>query len=145
MVDETKRWCVVIPCSSSETWVVPQNSLGEILTVHTESDRPPAEVTWRGHTVPVRDFGSADGSTWRDAGRGTGLIAIFLGLKGEACAYWGIAVRGEGLRAVDLAAEEIDDAPGQVLEHASSAFNFRGVLCQVPDLEGFQKQIAVNQ
>jgi len=145
MTEDAKRWCVLIPCSRSETWVVPQKCLGEIVTVHAETDRPPTEVSWRGLAVPVMDFGGEDGSTWRDASRGTGLVAIFLGLKGEDCAYWGIAVRGEGIRAFDLAAEELDDAPGQVLEHASAAFNFKGVLCQVPDLESFQKQVAVNQ
>jgi len=145
MTEDTKRWCVLIPCSSTETWAVPQNCLGEIITVQAASDEPPGEVNWRGHAVPVLDFGGANDTAWRDASRGTGLVVVFLGLKGEACAYWGIAVRGGGLRVVDLAAEEIDDRPEQVVEHATAAFDFKGVLCQVPDLDRFQKQIAVNQ
>ena len=95
MTDNTKRWCVLIPCSSTETWAVPQNCLGEIVTLYTDSTRPPDEITWRGRTVPVLDFGSDDGSVWREPRRGAGLVAIFLGLKGEGCEYWGLAVRGQ--------------------------------------------------
>jgi hypothetical protein len=144
MSENAKRWCVLIPCSATETWAVPQNCLGEIFTVQADFDRPPDRVEWRGLTVPVLDFGGDDGSQWRDPGRGTGLVAIFLGLKGEGCSYWGVAVRGDGLRVVDLVAEEVEDMPEQVGESATAAFNFKGVLCQVPDLDSFQKQIAAN-
>lgn len=145
MRENTKRWCVLIPCSANETWAVPQNCLGEIFTVQADIDRPPDQVEWRGLTVPVLDFGGDDGSQWRDPGRGTGLVAIFLGLKGEGCSYWGVAVRGDGLRVVDLVAEDVEDMPAQVSERATAAFSFKGVLCQVPDLDSFQKQIAANQ
>lgn len=145
MSESAKRWCVLIPCSSTETWAVPQNCLGEILTVHTDDEQPPEKVAWRGETVPVLDFGHEIGPQWRDPGRGTGLVAVFLGLKGEDCSYWGVAVRGDGLRVLDLAAEEVEDVPDQVGEHATAAFSFKGVLCQVPDLDGFQKQFAANQ
>jgi hypothetical protein len=145
MSDNTKRWCVLIPCSSAETWAVPQNCLGEIVTLHTDTALPPDEVTWRGRTVPVLDFGSDDGSPWREPRRGAGLVAIFLGLKGEGCEYWGVAVRGQGLRVVSLSPEDVEDAPDRVQRYATAAFNFNGVLCQVPDLDSFQKKIAVSQ
>jgi hypothetical protein len=145
MTDNTARWCVLIPCSKTETWAVPQNCLGEIVTLKTDSELPPDEVNWRDRVVPVLDFGSDDGSLWREPRRGTGLIAIFLGLKGEGCEYWGMAVRGEGLRVVSLSPEEVEDLPEQVGEHATAAFNYHGVLCQVPDLDGFQKTVAANQ
>ena len=145
MTDKTKRWCVLIPCSKTETWAVPQNCLGEIVTLHTDSEMPPKEVSWRNRKVPVLDFGSEDGSAWQERRRGTGLVAIFLGLKGEGCEYWAVAVRGEGLRVVSLSADEVEDMPGQVVEYATAAFNFNGVLCQVPDLDNFQKNIAVSQ
>ena len=145
MTDNTARWCVLIPCSKTETWAVPQNCLGEIVTLQTDSELPPDEVSWRDRVVPVLDFGSDDGSLWREPRRGTGLIAIFLGLKGEGCEYWGMAVRGEGLRVVSLSPEEVEDLPEQVGEHATAAFNYHGVLCQVPDLDGFQKTVAANQ
>jgi len=145
MSDNTKRWCVLLPCSSTETWAVPQNCLGEIVTLHTDTALPPDEITWRGRTVPVLDFGSDDGSLWREPRRGAGLVAIFLGLKGEGCEYWGVALRGQGLRVVSLSPEEVEDAPEQVQRHATAAFKFNGVLCQVPDLDSFQKKIAVSQ
>ena len=145
MTDNAKRWCVLIPCSKTETWAVPQNCLGEIVTLYTDTVLPPTEVNWRGRTVPVLDFGSDDGSLWREPRRGAGLVAIFLGLKGEGCEYWGLAVRGQGLRVVRLSPEEVEDVPEQVQQHATAAFNFKGVLCQVPDLDSFQKKIAVSQ
>jgi hypothetical protein len=135
----------LIPCSSTETWAVPHNCLGEIFTVYTDDELPPGQVEWRGETIPVMDLGHDDGSQWRDPGRGAGLVAVFLGLKGEGCSYWGVAVRGDGLRVVDLAGEDVEDVPEQVGEHANAAFNFKGVLCQVPDLDDFQKQIVINQ
>lgn len=145
MSDNTKRWCVLIPCSSTETWAVPQNCLGEIVTLYTDTVLPPDEITWRGRTVPVLDFGSEDGSLWREPRRGAGLVAVFTGLKGEGCEYWGVAVRGQGLRVVSLSPEEVEDIPEQVQQHATAAFNFHGVLCQVPDLDSFQKKIAASQ
>jgi hypothetical protein len=145
MTDNTKRWCVLVPCSKTETWAVPQNCLGEILTLPTDTELPPDEVSWRGCTVPLLDLGSDDGSRWREPRRGVGLVAIFLGLKGEGCEYWGVAVRGEGLRVVSLSPEEVEDVPEQVRAHATAAFNFNGMLCQVPDLDSFQKKITVSQ
>ena len=145
MTDNSKRWCVLVPCSKTETWAVPQNCLAEIVTLHTDKELPPDEVNWRDRKVPVVDLGGDDGSLWRDPRRGAVLVAIFLGLKGEGCEYWGVAVRGEGLRGVCLTPEEVQDVPEQTQRHATAAFNFRGVLCQVPDLDGFQKKIAVNQ
>lgn len=145
MTDDAKQWCVLIPCSSTETWAVPQNCLAEIMTLNVDTALPPDEVNWRGRTVPVLDFGSDDGSLWREPHRGTGLVAIFLGLRGEGCEYWGVAVRGEGLKVVSLAPEEVEDMPERASQHATAAFNFNGVLCQVPDLDSFQKKIAVTQ
>ena len=145
MTDDAKQWCVLIPCSNTETWAVPQNCLAEIMTLKTDTALPPDEVNWRGRTVPVLDFGSDDGSLWREPHRGAGLVAIFLGLRGEGCEYWGVAVRGEGLKVVSLSPEEVEDMPERTSQHATAAFIFNGVLCQVPDLDSFQKNIAVTQ
>lgn len=145
MSDNTKRWCVLIPCSKTETWAVPQNCLAEIVTLQADTPSPPRQVIWRERTVPVLDLGSDDGSLWRQPRREAGLVAIFLGLKGEGCEYWGVAVRGEGLAVAGLSPEEVEDVSGRTLEHATAAFIFKGVLCQVPDLDGLQKRIAVNQ
>lgn len=145
MSDSTKRWCVLIPCSKTETWAVPQNCLAEIVTLYTDEPLPPREVIWRDRIVPVLDLGSDDGSDWQQSHSGAGLVAIFLGLKGEGCEYWGVAIRGEGLRVAGLTPEEVQDVTDCVLEHATAAFMFKNVLCQVPDLDSFQKKIAVSQ
>jgi hypothetical protein len=145
MADNAKHWCVLIPCSNTETWAVPQNCLAEIVTLPADTQLPPGQVQWRERKVPVLDLGNGDGSLWRQPRRETGLVAIFLGLRGEGCEYWGVAVRGEGLVVAGLSPEAVEDMPGRALEHATAAFMFNGVLCQVPDLDGLQKRIAVSQ
>lgn len=145
MTDTANRWCVLVPCSKSETWAVPLNCLAEIVTLHTEDSSPPTTVTWRDRSVPVLDLGGDDGSAWRAAGRGTGLLAIFLGLQGEGCEYWGLAVRGDGLRVVSLSGDAVEDVPEQVQQYATAAFSFHGVVCQVPDLDSFQRKVAASQ
>jgi len=144
-MDIPKRWCVLIPCSSTETWAVPQNCLAEIVTLHTEEAVPPNTVNWRDRSVPILDLGREDGSLWSEPRRGAGLVAIFLGLKGEGCEYWGLAVRGDGLKVISLSHEQVEDQPEQVEEHATAAFTFGGVLCQVPDLDSFQRKSAASQ
>ena len=76
------RWCVFLPCSDSETLAVPQNCLGEIITVQNAPDEPPKEVAWRGYQVPVIDLGEEGSGQWRESHGSTGRIAIFLGLEG---------------------------------------------------------------
>ena len=85
MQDDTKLWCVLIPCSSTQTWAVPQNCLAEIVTLHTDALQPPDELIWRERTVPLLDLGRDDGSQWQQPSRDAGLVAVFLGLKGEGC------------------------------------------------------------
>ena len=142
MTDDTSRWCVLLPCSKTESWAVPQNCLGEIVTLQGAAEQPPEELVWRGATVPVLDFGYDDGSEWREKHAGTGLIAVFLGLEGEGCDYWGVAIRGEGLAIKRIAAQDIQDAPEAVRQHATAAFSLQGAVYQVPDLALLQKKIA---
>lgn len=145
MTQNTKTWCVLIPCCANETWAVPQQCLGEIVTVPSGSDEPPAELEWRGQSVPVFDLGAEKGPVWREPGRGAGLVAIFVGLKGEACEYWGIPVRGKGLRMVSLAEGDVEDTAVPEGVNARAAFNFEGETYQVPDLECFQKQVVASR
>ena len=144
-METQKRWCVLVPCSGTETWAVPQNCLAEIVTLHTDATVPPDTVTWRDRSVPVLDLGREDGSQWGDPRRGVGLVAIFLGLKGEGCEYWGLAVRGDGLKVVSLSLDAMEDRPDEVKPHATAAFTFEGVLCQVPDLDSFQRMSTLKQ
>ncbi len=145
MTENSKRWCVLVPCSKTETWAVPQNCLAEIVTLQTDTPLPPSEVKWRDQMVPVLDLGDGDGSVWREPRRGTGLLAIFLGLKGEGCEYWALAVRGEGLRVVSLSSDAVEDVPEHIQQHATAAFRFHGVVCQVPDLDSFQRKVTASQ
>jgi hypothetical protein len=144
MTEDSSRWCVLIPCSKTESWAVPQNCLAEIVTLHDTAEQPPEELNWRGLSVPVLDFGCDDGSHWRERHSGTGLIAIFLGLEGEDCDYWGIAVRGGGLAVKRVHPHEVEDAPETVRQHASAAFKLQETVYQVPDLALLQKKIATS-
>lgn len=143
MSDEALTSCVLIPTSQSESWAVPQICLAEIFTLPSATDTPPEEVEWRGRTVPVLDMGKEDGVSWQEH-RGVGLVAIFLGLKGEGCDYWGVAVRGDGLAIEKISAGEVEDASDDILPHATAAFRLNDVLYQVPDLESFQKKISAE-
>jgi len=145
MSDDSSRWCVLIPCSKTESWAVPQNCLAEIVTLPATSEQPPEEILWRDQAVPVLDFGYDDGSRWREQRGGSGLLAVFLGLEGEGCDYWAVAVRGEGLAVTALAPDDIEDAPDAVLEHSTGAFSLQGHVYQVPDLAALQKKIAASQ
>lgn len=142
--DDGGHWCVLLPCSSSERWAVPQNTLAEIVTLPADQEQPPEVLDWRGQSVPVLDFGHDDGSPWRERLGGTGLVAVFLGLNGENCDYWGVAVRGEGLAVRQISGEMLEEARDATAEHASAAFNFAGTIYQVPDLVALQRRIAAS-
>ncbi len=144
MSDDVKHFCVLIPCSEQETWAVPQNCLAEIITLPIESEMPPEQVEWRGRTIPVVHLGERAGAGWGDHGCDTGLIAVFLGLEGDGCRYWGLAVHGELLKMAQIQPEDIEDAPECVSANASAAFHYQGQLCQVPDLDSVQKRILAD-
>jgi alanine racemase len=95
--------------------------------------------------LPVLDFGDDDSSAWREHRSGTGLVAIFLGLEGEGCDYWGVAIRGEGLAVKRVATGEVKDSHEAVREHACAAFSLHGTVYQVPDLAALQKKITASQ
>lgn len=145
MSDQQSRWCVFIPCSSGQSWAVPQGCLAEIVTLQTEAEQPPTTIQWRGEVVPVMDMGGPGDPPWRDERTGTGLVAVVLGLEGEGCDYWGIAVRGHGLGVRELADGDIEDLPEAVEEHACAAFRLEGVVYQVPDLPALQQAIPSRQ
>tara|TARA_R110002110_G_scaffold362241_1_gene572025 strand:- start:91157 stop:91612 length:456 start_codon:yes stop_codon:yes gene_type:complete len=144
MSDEQARWCVLLPCSAEESWAVPQNCLAEIVTLQVESDEPPSRVRWRGEPVPVLDFGADGDIPWWEERRGTGLIAIFRGLKGEGCDFWGVAIRGGGLGVENIAGHTIEDAPDAAAAYSTSAFRLQQKTYQVPDLAALQKDIAAS-
>jgi len=139
MSETTRRMCVFLPCTRDIRWAVPQNSLGEILTVPARGDRAPAQIEWRGQTVPVLDFGAGDAKSWCVDGSDTGLVAVFLGLRGEESGYWGVVLRGEGLGVWRLEDEQCRDIPGDASEYSLAAFEHAGRVYQVPDLPALQR------
>ena len=137
--------CVLVPCSSERSWVVPQRCLGEILTIPSAEELPPAEVLWRGEEIPVVDFGRDDPLPWRDQLTGAGLIAIVLGQqRDQACQYFGVAVRGGALGVCQFAQNDIEDLPGVETEYASATFRVNGNIYQVPDLLALQRTISAG-
>lgn len=144
MSDDASPMCVLLPCSSTQCWAVPQRCLGEIVTVAADDDRPPAEIDWRGQVVPVMDFSGAEEEPWRDRRSGTGLVAVMLGHRGEPCRYWGVAVRGEGLGVTALEEDEMEDLPEAALEHATAAFRMGEVVYQIPDLLALQRSVGTG-
>ena len=138
-------YCVLLPCSSQRLWVVPQRCLGEIVTVAAYTDQPPEEISWRGEIVPVADFGRQDSLPWRDQRGGTGLVAVMLGQRDEACSYFGVAVRGPNLGVSRLVDEEVEDIPGAPPDYASATFRMHGHVYQVPDLLALQRAIGSGE
>lgn len=139
MTDDAARSCVLVPFSTGRAWAIPQSCLGEIVTVATTEEQPPASLEWRGETIPVMDVADHGGAPWRDHRAGCGLIAVLLGQQGEACRYWGIAVRGEGLGIGNLSDPELEDLPEAAGEHAMAAFRLQGRVYEVPDLLSLQR------
>jgi hypothetical protein len=141
MSDKSTQWCVFLPCSADELWALPQNCVAEIVTVAAHGVQPPERVSWRGQDVPVLDLDAGNEQPWHES---NGLIAVMLGLKGEGCDYWGVALRGEGLGMMDIAGKEVEDAP-QLAQHRSvGAFRLAGSVYQIPDLLALQRDITAG-
>jgi chemotaxis signal transduction protein len=144
MSDNAFGCYVLLPCSSERSWVVPQRCLGEIVTVASSEEQPPAEISWRGQLVPVIDLGSGDTLPWRDHRGGTGLVAVVLGQRDETCKYFGVAVRGGALGVSDLPEDDIEDLPDSESDFVTAAFRMDGKEYQVPDLLALQRAISAG-
>ena len=138
MSEQKQRMCVLLPCASNRHWAVPQNCLAEILTLPASDNNVPEQVRWRGVDIPVIDLADGSDLSWRDENKGTGLIAVILGVRGAGPDYWGVALRGEGLSVRQLDADECDDRADAMQEYALAAFELDGQVYQVPDLPALQ-------
>ena len=138
MSEQKQRMCVLLPCASNRHWAVPQNCLAEILTLPASDNNVPAQVRWRGVDIPVIDIADGSDLSWRDENKGTGLIAVILGVRGAGPDYWGGALRGAGLWVRQLDADECDDRADAMQEYALAAFELDGQVYQVPDLPALQ-------
>ncbi len=142
MSDSEARMCVMLPLGGGQHWAVPQSCLAEILTLQPEGHEPPGCVSWRGAEVPVLDHGRESGDPWLDSRTGAGLVAVLLGLGGQCCDYWAVALRGSGLAVRGLEEGECEDQPEAAADYALAAFSLDGSLYQVPDLPTLQQQAA---
>ena len=133
--------CIALPCSASRLWLIPQICLGEIVTLATAQELPPAQIFWRGELVPVVDFGAGEQAGWRDSRTGSGLVAVILGQEGQSCRFWGLALRGAGLGVVTLAGAEPEDLPEALQDYACAAFRLHETVYQIPDLAAVQRAI----
>jgi hypothetical protein len=133
MRPDSLQRCVLLPCHGGQTWAVPPNCLVEIAMVPVATaDR----VSWRDRDIPLFEVASA-------APRPDPCpCAIFLGMKGQRCDFWALALADCGARAVTLAAAVLEEQPDQVQADCLSAFRFEGLLCQVPDLPALQARLA---
>lgn len=137
MGDSLRRMCVLLPLATDLRWIVPQNCLAELVTVHAASTEVPGTLDWRGHSVPVIDFGAGNTAPWLDEKNRTGLVAVFLGLREQPLDYWGAVLRGAGLgvRRLDLTAcRELEPAG----EYALASFELEGQVYSLPDLPALQ-------
>ncbi len=136
MGQTSERMCVLLPLGRELRWAVPQNSLAELVTLSGHTELPPS-IDWRDQRVPVLDFARAGDPPWLNQHSQTGLVAVFLGLRGQSPEYWAVALRGEGVgvRSLDFAGctEVASDA-----EFLLAAFETGGELYQLPDLPALQ-------
>ncbi len=139
MEENATQHCVLLPCSETERWAIPHNCLAEIVTYSGDEDRPPREIDWRGKVIPILDLQDANDQVWRNR-----LIAVVLGLEGEGLEYWGVALRGDGLTAVNLAESTVEDLDTVTGEHSSAAFRLGEQEYQVPDLLALQKHMTAS-
>lgn len=144
MSDRDDRMCVLLPVGAELQWAVPQACLAEVLTLQPGTSEPPTSVAWRGVDIPVLDPGSDGAEPWLDARLGAGLVAVMLGVTGTGCDYWAVALRGGGLAARRILAEECEDRPEAVAGHALAAFSLEGSVYQVPDLPALQQEAAAK-
>ncbi len=141
MSDNSALWCVFLPCAQDEVWAVPTRCLAEIVTLQQAGDEPPEQIQWRGRSVPVLDLDTKREQPWSSSQGSAGRIAVFLGVEGGGCDYWGVALRGDGLGMKPINESALEEAPDEVAEHCCDAFRLEQQLYQVPDLVALQAQL----
>jgi len=139
-----KTMYVFLPCGENRCWVVPQNCLAEIVTLQAEHESPPNSIQWRGHTVPVIDYGVQQLGSWRD-NFGTGFIAVMLGLEGSELPVWGVLLRP----CAKLTSRRLADEDFQEVQESDEAltfatFSYQDERYEVPHLENIQRTLQAD-
>lgn len=133
MPNEPHVRCVLLPCSSGQTWAVPLNSVAEVVASgEVRSER----LRWRGRELPVYPPPAA-------AEQSGGIYAVMLGLDDLAGDYWAVSLCNRALAYLLLT--EADTAElagdGSVNADALPAFAVAGASCVVPDLADLQRSL----
>ena len=127
--------CVLLPCSSGETWAVPLNSVAEVLA---KGDVHSQRLRWRGRELPLYPPVTAEQTG--------GIYAVMLGLDDLAGDYWAISLRNQPLAYLPLTeadtTEPVED--GSACIDALAVFALAGKTCLVPDLGALQRSLHVS-
>jgi len=121
--------CVLLPCSSGETWAVPLNSVAQVVVRgEVRSER----LRWRGREVPVYAPAAAEQTS--------GVYAVMLGLGDVAGDYWAVSLRNHALVYLPLTEADITElaGDGSVIADALAVCAVAGASCVVPDLGALQ-------
>jgi hypothetical protein len=115
---------VVLPCTDGATWVVPLNSLAEVVVV---SQPVTDTLDWRGQLVPVHGTTPA-----------ANTYAVLFGLAGHgAPSYWAVPLASLPLEYRLLQADDLRDQAAEELSGVLAVAQLDGRLCRVPDLGEF--------
>ncbi len=130
--------CVLLPCRSGETWVVPLNSIAEVLAA---GELHAGRLAWRGCELPVYP------PVEPGSGHLRGIFAVIRGLQALAGGHWAVSLRDHGLAyrvltAADFAEPTAGDHGGAAVTLA--AFRLGGDSCVVPDLGALQTTLAAE-
>lgn len=132
---EPKVHCVLLPCSSGETWAVPLNSVAEVLV---SAEMLSGRLRWRGRELPV--FAPLP------AEQNSGIFAVMLGLGELAGDCWAVSLRNHSLAYCLLTEAELA-GPAEcdlATADAVAAFTLAGNVCVVPDLGALQVRLAAE-
>lgn len=121
--------CVLLPCSSGETWAVPMNSVAEVVA---SGEIRSGRLRWRGRELPVYAPAAVEQSG--------GVYAVMLGLDDLAGDFWAISLRNQALVYLPLIEADTTEPAkdDRVNVDGLAVFAVAGATCVVPDLAALQ-------
>ncbi len=128
--------CVLLPCSSGETWAVPLNSVAEVLV---RGELLSGRLCWRGLELPVYPQAAADEQTG-------GIYAVMLGLGDLVGDYWAVNLQNRRLAYLLLTEADLAglDEDGSIAADTLAVFALAGTSCLVPDLGALHAGLAAE-
>ncbi len=134
---EPQLRCVLLPCSSGETWLVPLNSIAEVLVA---GEARSGYLSWRGCQLPVYP------PPQPGAAATAGAYAVIRGLRELAGGHWAVSLQARTLAYRLLTEADLTEAvPGDDEAATSLAvLELMGERCVVPDLGALQLALAAD-